>query len=347
MRGALEIERNYREAMTTNTEREFVAKGFSGWYRTHIRPFPDGLLASLTDVTEQKAAEEQASQLATEQSMLRRVAEAGVRGTEPGELFAMIARELGQLLGVRAASVGRDLGGTHTEVLGDWAADDDLKLALGIRGRTPPTSSAGRSRPAGRSAPRPPTPRSAGSLPPRAARRRSRFRCTPADGCGVGWSPPRWTRRPSPVMIARRQIELSELTGQAIGNIEAQEQLVRQATSDPLTGLVNHRAFHEGLREAVAGDQRAGAGLSLVLFDIDDFRVVDEMRGHRAGDHLLRAAAGALRESLHPGNLLARIGGDEFALVLHRVDATTAARMVERARGAGSRGTAGRRGDGS
>ena len=78
------IERNYREAMTTNTEREFMAKGFSGWYRTHIRPFPDGLLASLTDVTEQKAAEEQASQLAAEQSMLRRVAEAVVRGTEPG-----------------------------------------------------------------------------------------------------------------------------------------------------------------------------------------------------------------------------------------------------------------------
>ena len=246
----------------------------------------------------------------------------------------MIARELGQLLGVRAASVGRDLGGTHTEVLGNWAADDDLKLALGIR-VSDPTHEFRRAITTGR-----PIRTTAADA--------SISRVFAAAGCQAAFAVPVYaggrlwgglvTASMDPQAFtgddARRQIELSELTGQAIGNIEAQEQLVRQATTDPLTGLVNHRAFHEGLREAVAGAQRAGAGLSLVLFDIDDFRVVNEMRGHRAGDHLLRAAAGALRESVRPGDLLARIGGDEFALVLHRVDATTAARMVERARAA-------------
>jgi diguanylate cyclase (GGDEF)-like protein len=133
---------------------------------------------------------------------------------------------------------------------------------------------------------------------------------------------------------ARRQIELSELAGQAIGNIEAQEQLVRQATSDPLTGLVNHRTFHETMQEAVARAQRRGRGLSLALLDIDDFRVVNEMRGHRAGDHLLTAAAAALRDFVRPGDLLARVGGDEFALLLDRVDAMSARSTVERARAA-------------
>ena len=108
-----------------------MAKGFSGWFRTHIRPFPEGLLASLIDITEQKAAEEQASHLAAEHGMLHRVAEAVVRGTEPAELFQMIASELGRLLGVRAASVGRDLGGTHTEVLGNWSADEASEAAAG------------------------------------------------------------------------------------------------------------------------------------------------------------------------------------------------------------------------
>ncbi len=328
------IERNYRAAMELDEEREFVAKGFSGWYRTHIRPFPRGLLASLTDVTEQKAAEERASQLAAEHGMLHRVAEAVVRGIEPAALFELIARELGQLLGVRAVSIGRDLGGTHTDVLGNWTADDQIQMRLGIRLSDPEHEFR------------------------RAITAGEPIRSTAADGtlskvfgaagCQAAFAVPIYaggrlwggllTTSLDPSAYtgddARRQIELSELAGQAIGNFEAHEQLVRQASSDPLTGLVNHRTFHETMKDAVARAQASGGVLSLALLDIDDFRVVNEMRGHRAGDHLLTSAAGALRAFVRPGDLLARVGGDEFALLLLRVDAMTALSTVERARAA-------------
>ena len=91
---------------------------------------------------------------------------------------------------------------------------------------------------------------------------------------------------------ARRQIELSELAGQAIGNIEAQEQLVR----------LGHQRSADGadqpphLPGADAGGRSPrpdrGVDLTLALLDIDDFRVVNEMRGHRTGDTLLAAPPG-------------------------------------------------------
>ncbi|MGI8712050.1 MAG: PAS domain-containing protein, partial [Solirubrobacteraceae bacterium] len=122
-----------RAGLIDGEESEFVVRGHFGWFRGRVRPFAEGLLVSLFDVTEQKVAELQASQLAAERGMLRRVAEAVVGGTAPNELFEMIARGLGGLLTVGAVSVGRDLGGTHTEVLGNWTADPELQLRLGVR----------------------------------------------------------------------------------------------------------------------------------------------------------------------------------------------------------------------
>ena len=93
-----------------------------------------------------------------------------------------------------------------------------------------------------------------------------------------------------------------------------QEALARR---DPLTGLLNHREFHEGLAQGLARCRRAaGAGLTVVTFDIDGFKLVNDQHGHTAGDHLLRRFAAVIDGSCRSGDTPFRIGGDEFAVLL-------------------------------
>ncbi len=88
-----------------------------------------------------------------------------------------------------------------------------------------------------------------------------------------------------------------------------------QAQLDPLTELGNHRAFREQLAAAAATAQRHRRHMSIALIDIDDFRMLNELHGHRGGDRLLAELATALRAG-RPGDAVFRIGGDEFALLM-------------------------------
>ncbi len=85
---------------------------------------------------------------------------------------------------------------------------------------------------------------------------------------------------------------------------------------DPLTGLLNRRAFDELLATSCAQAQRYGWSFALVLLDVDGFKKVNDRLGHAAGDRTLRAVGGELRHRLRVGDAAARIGGDEFAVVL-------------------------------
>src|SRR5947209_9176549 len=109
---------------------------------------------------------------------------------------------------------------------------------------------------------------------------------------------------------------------------EAQEQL---ASRDPLTGLLNHRAFHEALASELEQRRRNGGSVSVILVDLDDFKHVNDTAGHAAGDHVLRNAAAKLRGCCRGADLAFRIGGDEFALILRGTTARTAIRIAERA----------------
>ena len=97
-----------------------------------------------------------------------------------------------------------------------------------------------------------------------------------------------------------------------LAEADARNRLMQLASSDPLTGLANHRAFQERLT-AMAGDARGrGQGLALAYLDIDGFKTVNETRGHLVGDRVLEVVAGCLEDVIGDAGTAARIGGDEF-----------------------------------
>jgi diguanylate cyclase (GGDEF)-like protein len=94
--------------------------------------------------------------------------------------------------------------------------------------------------------------------------------------------------------------------------------LIVQAMRDPLTGLYNRRAFEELAFRELSGAARTGLGVSLVIFDVDRLKNINDKLGHSAGDEALVAVSGALRSSLRDEDYLCRWGGDEFCALLPR-----------------------------
>jgi len=126
--------------------------------------------------------------------------------------------------------------------------------------------------------------------------------------------------------------EFAELIGMAVANTEEVARLSADATTDPLTGLANHRAFQERLHAEVARARRHERPLALALVDVDCFKAINDAGGHALGDEVLRAVAAELGEHLRAEDVLARIGGDEFAILLPEASAADAAFALERAR---------------
>ena len=93
-------------------------------------------------------------------------------------------------------------------------------------------------------------------------------------------------------------------------------ELANQARRDPLTQLLNHQAFTDGLEAELDRAERYGHGLTLVFFDIDTFKSINDTHGHQEGDRVLREVAKLLDESRRGSDLAGRMGGDEFAVAL-------------------------------
>lgn len=108
------------------------------------------------------------------------------------------------------------------------------------------------------------------------------------------------------------------------------ESLRRQADTDPLTGLLNRNGFLTAATREHAIAQRSGNRLTLAVLDLDDFKQINDLRGHVVGDRVLADLGRAWRERLRTGDILARHGGDEFVLLLPATSPESAAAVLER-----------------
>lgn len=98
----------------------------------------------------------------------------------------------------------------------------------------------------------------------------------------------------------------------------------RLASTDRLTGLLNRRGLDEALRAIIGSARRNGRSIVLVVTDIDHFKAVNDAHGHAVGDEAIRAFGDCLTANVARRDLVARIGGEEFAVVMTDVDAQTA-----------------------
>ena len=99
---------------------------------------------------------------------------------------------------------------------------------------------------------------------------------------------------------------------------------------DPLTNIANRRALYEAASQAKSVAERNHSPLSICYVDVDNFKFINDSFGHTAGDHVLVAAATAIASALRPSDVVARIGGDEFAVLLPGAQRNDAARIMRR-----------------
>ncbi len=132
-------------------------------------------------------------------------------------------------------------------------------------------------------------------------------------------------------LTERKRVE-ERLSQQAAALEAANARLTELATTDSLTALWNRRAFLEQLDIQLEQSVRTARPMSVLILDVDDFKPYNDQYGHLAGDEILRAAARLMRERARRSDFIARIGGEEFGVILHEADRQGAVRLAENLR---------------
>lgn len=273
----------------------------------------------------------EAEALAAEQGALRRIATTVVEGGPAEAVYAFASEEAAELVAADAAGILRLEDGPEAVVLGAWAREGTGPYLVGDR--VPLTSEmgiadalvSGRSVHVDREL--------AGSS--LAALGYHASVVAPIRHGGRPWGLLTVVARDPNTLTserARRLTGFGDLIAAAVASIEQRASLTVQALTDPLTGVANHRAFHERLASDLARARRHGRPVSVAMIDVDRFKEVNDLGGHDAGDELLRRVAQLLTEATRTEDTLARVGGDEFAWVLPETTAEEALLAVERAR---------------
>jgi diguanylate cyclase (GGDEF)-like protein len=125
-------------------------------------------------------------------------------------------------------------------------------------------------------------------------------------------------------------VRFGDAAALAIDNAHIRASLERQAQTDPLTGLWNHRAFHERLRQELVAASTDQSSVALVMLDLDDFKRVNDVYSHATGDHVLSEVAGILLGAVRSSDCVCRIGGEEFAIIAPTSGLADAFRLAER-----------------
>ena len=250
--------------------------------------------------------------LAREQTALQRVATSVAAETNPAILFARVAQQVSGLLRAECGYVMRFLDEDRYRVAGSWGRREATMMGIGEIGIQAPDGLGHELR----------------------RGRRAMRRSVPADGrpfeyCHRIGAPIVVDGRPWGMVVAMRDrngafppddekriARFAQLASVAVANAHARERLATQALTDSLTGLANRRAFDGRLAEETERALRHERALSLMLVDVDLFKNINDRFGHAAGDRVLVNLTGDLAAAMRQGDLLARIGGDEMAMIL-------------------------------
>jgi diguanylate cyclase (GGDEF)-like protein len=267
-----------------------------------------------------------ARMLAREQSALQRVATSVAVETNPAILFARVAQQASLLLNAECGYVLRFVDDDQYKVIGSWGRRGARMLDIGHVGTQTPDGLGVELRRG------------------RTAKRRSvseglhAFDYLHRIGAPilVGGEPwgmlvaMRDRSGPFPPDDEKRIARFAQLASVAVANADAREHLATQALTDPLTELANRRAFDQRLAEETERALRHGRDLSLILVDVDHFKNINDRFGHATGDRVLVNLARNIEAVMRHGDLLARVGGDEMAMILGDCPPGQAAEVAHR-----------------
>lgn len=296
------------------------------WLTVAVTPVDgDGAVVTLTDIDATRRDE-------AERAALHRVAAAVTRGEEAPDVFGRVAEEVARLVGADGAGVVEFSGAEAGRLVGTWsghpALDAHTVRELPLRGEGTTARVFATGRPirvdyaalTGSEVDLPHPWRVSAAAPIRVD--------------GAVWGALGVVSRTGGLSDdAEERLErFADFAGIAVANAVVREELLRRASTDPLTDLPHHGVFHASLVEEVERARRYDQPLSLAIIDIDHFKRVNDAHGHLTGDRTLRGLADLLREHARGSDVIARIGGEEFAWLMPQTGMPGARVGVERFR---------------
>jgi diguanylate cyclase (GGDEF)-like protein/PAS domain S-box-containing protein len=316
----------YRRSVDEGTTVSFTAfyPPLSSWFAVQAVPQPTGTAVFFHDVTAMKEAEARAGHLAAVHRALQRAATVVATNGGPESVFSLVAEESAQLVDASGSWLV-SFDGDAYEVLSSTVPAGHGRPASGDRVPIRPGTEIAVVRDGGTVTVADATGGRLAELGLRSAVLVPVRLGGTVWGClAVAWEEPRLDAAACEPLLR----DFADLVAVALDNAAARTELARQAADDPLTGLANLRTLHAELDRRVD----AGGPLCLALIDVDHFKAVNDGHGHDVGDAVLQAVGRKIAAACHDGDLAARIGGDEFALVLHEGTTRGALERAQRLR---------------